>query len=732
MLKYLLFMVSLNFILADGQSLIESKCCRCHKPGKEKGGMDLQSILPDKDKSLLSPKTWSKALVYLKSHEMPPADSKHLDIDDRQKMISWLDTAIYRTYAALPLELKTPQARRLNNKEYINTLQDLLFLKEKPQINLPNDNSGYGFDNIAELLSVSPLSMEKYLHYAKQYLDKAIKNELPKRSLLSFDAEGMDRRPEHSGRVINGVHYIWSLGKLSTEFPIEYSGKYKLVLRAAGDQAGEEPVHVNVMINEKSVGLIKVSAMKGQPQDYELNVDFKLGKNKIALAFVNDYNHLIKGDRNFHFHKLSVSGPNKLPLLTKSHLALVPNDEVAEQSLKRFLLRAYRRPVTEAELSKYMKLYHKLKTNGQEHLLAMKTCFLAALVSPKFLFRIEEPPLKGIEPISNYELASRLSYFLWSTMPDERLFSLAKQGKLIDDEVLSSEVERMIKSCKSKAFVKNFSGQWLYVRNLDYLDIDKKQFPNWNGPLQYAMGQEVYHYFSYVLQNDLPLDFFIRGDKLFVNDKLAKHYGIRGKFSGEFKETSAITGRDSILTTSAILTVTSEASRTSPVKRGKWVLEEILGFSPPSPPPDLPSLEDLEADHKKKTIAEQMAIHRADPNCAVCHVRMDPIGLSFEHYGPLGKWRASYEYHAINAGGILPNGVKLNGVKDVQEYLLKNKDVFQFNFIKKLMIYSLGRGLEEGDYQTLYNIYNDTKVNDCRLSQIILQLVHSKTFREKS
>lgn len=713
--------------------LIESKCCRCHKPGKEKGGLDLQSLLPKEQGHLRSPQKWKRAWSYLKSHEMPPQDSKKISLEDRENMTVWLEDSLSKTYMSIDPEISALKPRRLNKQEYQNTLQDLLYLSKAPSLNLPSDNSGYGFDNIAELLSVTSLSMEKYLKYSKQVLDQAILDELPQHKEWTFDVESMTRLPKASGRVIEDVHHVWANGSLSVNFTLKHQGKYRIQMKAEGDQAGDEKVQVEIAVNDKKLKTIDVSAEETKAEGYSLDVDLEPGTHKVKVSFINDYNHPLHGDRNFHFHNLKISGPQKLPAIPQSHQRLVPKDQKFDVILKRFMERAYRRPVSVKESESFNRVYKELRAQGDGHLKALKSCFLAVLVSPKFLFRVEQKPKAAITMLNDYELASRLSYFLWSSMPDERLFHLAQKNDLNKVEVLRTEVKRMLESYRAKQFVKNFSGQWLQVRNLEFVDVSNRKFPAWNGGLKESMKMEVYAYFSYVLENNLPLSFFIRGYQLFINEKLAKHYGVKGKYQWNIKAVPAFAGRDSILSTASVLTVTSEASRTSPVKRGKWILEEMLGFTPPPPPPGVSALEEGDENHVGMTISQQLAKHREDPDCAVCHLRMDPLGLSFENYNPIGQWRDTYELgKAIDLGGRLPDGSQLSGLADVQNYLMNNETEFQHTVIEKLMIYALGRGLEPGDYRTLYEIHQKTLENSCRLEDVIIELVLSKVFRYKS
>ena len=720
------FCVSLIFSLAfpsfavEGLKLIEQYCCRCHKA--DKNDLDLESLLPNEAGLLAHPLQWRRALSYLESHEMPPPDSKKVPIEARQKMIIWLEGKINFTYENMPSSSPAPRVRRLNNREYVNTLQDLLYLKQVPEVHLPADNSGYGFDNISGLLNVSPLLMEKYLKASQKYLDLSLWDFSPSPMKKVFGAENMSLKPTRSGQVVGTKHAVWAKGTLSTEINCHFEGDYELTLSASGDQAGSEAVRVNLSVNKEVVKLVKIHA-KEKPKKYKIKVALKKGKNLIQLTFVNDYYHLIKGDRNFIFHQMMVSGPTELPHLPLSQRKILSSTRNDQQNINNFLYRAYRRPPTDSEKSKYHALYKKMLSQKLNRIQALKTCFLAALLSPNFLFRLEG------ETYNSYEFASRLAYFLWSSMPDDELLAQAASGDLKNPKNLEAHLKRMLSSPKINHFVENFSGQWLHLRNLDQHSVNRESFPFWKEELKESFKKEAYSYFEHVLRNNLPIRNFLSSDTVFLNKQLANYYGIKGEFSKEITATKATKKRNSLLTTGAILTVTSEASRTSPVKRGKWILEEILGFAPPPPPPGIPSLEKHQSE--KLTISQQMALHREDPDCAVCHLRMDPIGLSMENYDALGRWRDSYGDEVIAGGGKLPDQTELNNMADLQKYLLSQEKAFQLNFIEKLMIYALGRGLEDADYKVLYQIHRDTQSLGCRLQDIIVELVKSPLFQNR-
>jgi hypothetical protein len=713
-----LFYMVLSSRADAGKALIEKHCCRCHKADKDQ--LDLKSLLPDNSGLLADPEQWRRALSYLQSHEMPPTDSKSIPLEARQEMIGWLDGKIKFTYDNMPTSIFTPRVRRLNSREYANTLQDLLYLNQTPKLHLPADNSGYGFDNIAELLNLSPLLMEKYLQASQKYLDQSISDFPPSQMKRVFDPENFSVKPMRSGRVVDSKHLVWAKGTLSTEVNCNLSGDYELSLLASGHQAGDELVKVKLLVNKEILKVFEIAA-KNNPETKKISVSLNKGKNLIQLAFINDYYRSKKEDRNFIFHRMILKGPAKLEAASPSERLLLSSKLTDEQLINQFLYRAYRRPPSEPEKQKYYGLYKKMRAEKLNRNQSLKTCFLAVLLSPKFLFRAET------DKTDPYELSSRLSYFLWSSMPDEALFKQAKSNSLKQDKALDFQVKRMLKSPKVKRFIKDFSGQWLHVKNLDQHSVNRELFPFWTQGLKEDLEQEVYSYFEHVLKNNLPIRNFLLSDTIFLNKNLADFYGVKGKFDSKIRASQATQKRNSLLTTGAILAVNSEASRTSPVQRGKWILEEILGFAPPPPPPGIPSLEKHESE--KLTIAQQMAKHREDPDCAVCHLRMDPLGLSMEHYDAVGRWRDSYGDQGIEPGGKLPDQTELKHMEDLQNYLLSQETAFQLNFIEQLMIYALGRGLEGADYKVLYQIHRETQGQGCRLQDIILALVKSPIFQ---
>jgi hypothetical protein len=402
-------------------------------------------------------------------------------------------------------------------------------------------------------------------------------------------------------------------------------------------------------------------------------------------------------------------------------------------ALREFVDRAYRRPATDEEVRRLFGLVRLARDNGDDTETGMKLAYKAVLVSPHFLFRVEKDPKDpdGIRQLDDFELATRLSYFLWSSMPDDELFDTARAGKLHERAVLEKQVRRMLRDRRSRALVDNFAAQWLQLRDLPQHSPDPKRFPIFNDALRRAMRRETELFFSNVIKEDRSILEFLDSDYTFVNARLARHYGIKGVKGEDFRRVSlAGTGRGGLLTQASVLTVTSETTRTSPVKRGKWVLENLLGTPPPPPPPNVPELKASD-DPLKGTLRQQMEAHRANPICAACHQRMDPLGFALENFDAIGRWRTHEGKHKIDASGVLPGGRKFDGPKELRAILLKDKNVFARCLSEKLLTYALGRGLVRADRCTVDDIVRDLEKGDYRFSRLVLAIVTSDAFQKR-
>jgi hypothetical protein len=420
--------------------------------------------------------------------------------------------------------------------------------------------------------------------------------------------------------------------------------------------------------------------------------------------------------------------------------AEVPPDAAAARILRRLASRAYRRPVRDEELARLKRLAASVPAQGASFEAGVQLALQAILVSPHFLFRVELDPETGgaeqIRSLNEYELASRLSYFLWSSMPDDELYQLAVRGQLHQD--LDRQVKRMLGDGKSKALVENFAGQWLQLRKLEIVAPDKSQFPSFDQDLRRAMRTETEMCFATIVHEDRCMLELVDADYTFVNARLARHYGLEGVEGDDFRRVSlpatapdAVKARGGVLTQAAVLTVTSNPGRTSPVKRGKWVLENILGTPPPDPPPNVPMLREDAGAVATGTLRQRMERHRKDPNCAVCHKQMDALGFALENFDAVGAWRTKDGNFPIDAKAQLPDGRSLNGPRELKDVLCGNKESFARCLAEKLLTYAMGRGVETYDRRAVDGIVHAAKSSDYKFSSFVLSIVHSDPFQKR-
>lgn len=718
-------------------AMLEQNCFRCHNAKKKKGKIDLQSFASAKA-PLKNIKLWRHALTMTEEKTMPPEGKKQPTEQERQEIVSWIKGTLEDTYAQMPDNPGKTVVRKLNRIEYENTLNDLLYIEEEHAHDIPLDSVGYGFDNISELMNIPPLLMEKYLIAARNAVDKAIwENPNPKMSLrISPDdfakvSGAGDISPTQAG--------LYSNGAIKTDFSITHASKYKLTINAYGTQAGNEPVKADIKIDGKKLKTISIPQKNYKPGNFSLEVNLKKGKRALEIVFINDhYDAKKKQDRNLFVKYVNLNGPlGEIPL-PKSHTALIPslptkgqNEDVAAiTNIRTFVQRAFRKKVSDNQLSRYVNLYTKERKSGRSFYQALKTSYMAALVSPHFLFRMEDKP-KEVAKANDSELATRLSYFLHSSMPDKQLLSKAAKGELSNPQTFKTEVQRLLKSPNAANFSENFSGQWLMLRSLDRLQPDMKKFPEWNTQLKDSMKNEAVTLFHTILSNNDSIKKFISNDEIYINETLAKHYKIPNIKGNQIRRIKAPANRGGILTMSSTLAVTSMPARTSPVKRGKWIMEEVLGTPPPDPPEDISPLEETGKANPNMSLREKLELHRADEGCASCHRIMDVYGFCFENFDPMGKWRKTENGRPIETGGTLPDGTKLEGLVNLKDYIVSKDEKFAEHLISKLLIYALGRGLEESDYKTISAIVSSTQKNGYRFQDIILAITESVPFQMK-
>lgn len=724
---------------------IKSYCIDCHSGDKAKGGLSFDGYTSEaqarKDR-----KNWLAMQHVIAGGEMPPKNKPQPTKDEKEFFLTWIENALAKVDCTGPRDPGRVTIRRLNRAEYNNTIRDLCGVDFKPAEEFPADDVGYGFDNIGDVLSFQPVLLEKYLAAADKILATAVNLPEPiKSSKQTFRPQNILAFPRDAKSKDPGVKIVFkSEGFAYLEkfnFPAE--GEYTIRFRAWGTKVGGAYPRAVVRVASKDVKSFTVDAEPGKAKTYEVTARFPTSESRVSVAFTNEFEDKEnKKFREFGIETIEIEGPvNPVPAAESASAKLLlvarPGPNVtartaAEKVLTTFARRAYRRPVKSEEVARLMKLFDLATKEGETFHNALKLPMKAVLVSPHFLYRIEEDPKNpaDVRTISDHELATRLSYFLWSTMPDDELFAVVEKGDLRKPGVLEAQVRRMLKDPKAKALAENFAGQWLELRKLKALAPDKGFYPAFDEPLKAAMVREAELFFEFVVQNDRPVTDFLDADYTFVNERLAKHYGITGVVGSDFKKVKLPDARrGGVVTMASTLTVTSNPTRTSPVKRGKWILENVLGTPPPPPAPDVPELPPT--GQLKGTLRQQMEQHRADPKCAICHNKLDPLGFGLENFDGIGAWRTQDNKKDIDPSGELPGGVKFSGPAELRKVLLGKADQFRSCFAEKLLTFGLGRGLEYYDKCALDDIVKASKADGDKFSAWVLAVVKSDPFQKR-
>ena len=729
--------------------VLREYCWDCHGDSEAKGGVNfdahtnLMAVLRDRG-------TWERVIQTVRSGEMPPKKKKtQPNTEVRTHLVGWIERTLF------PIDPSRPDPgrvtlRRLNRVEYNNTVRDLFGVDFQPADDFPQDDVGYGFDNIGDVLSMPPILLEKYLNAAEAILD---------RSIVTGPLAPKARRfapAQIQGHVGGGALATLSAqGEMFVEYEAPVPGDYVFKVQAYGDQAGDEKVQMALRADGHDLETIEVRRGRGNPKLHEHRLALKPGNHRLSAAFLNDfyrqtevlktnaqgktYTEKKTEDRNLQVEFIEVTGPfsEAVPPLHALHRKIFfkapgpqTTNQVAREILQRVTDRAYRRSATPAELDGLMRLFGQARESGDGFEAAVKQGLMAVLVSPHFLFRgeIQSNPDNPHEShrVSEYALASRLSYFLWSTMPDEELLRLASHGRLRRN--LAGQVKRMLVDPKSRALVDNFAGQWMQLRTLDIVSPDEKLFPGFDAPLRAAFRRETESLFEHVLRKDRPITEFLTADYTFVNEPLARHYGISGVHGPDFVRVSLQgTGRSGVLTHASVLTLTSNPNRTSPVKRGKWILENILASPPPPPPPGVPALESKETHG---TLRQRMDAHRDNAMCASCHAKMDPLGFAFEHFDAVGRFREKDGDEVVDTRGELVSGERFADHVELSRVL---SDSRQADFVRcvseKMLTYALGRGLEYYDRPALVAMDTQLRKKNLRFSALIQAVVESVPFQ---
>jgi hypothetical protein len=725
---------------AEIRPILATHCYPCHGTQKTKAKLNLEAFA-DEASVLKARKTWKKVYDQIQAREMPPQEKPRLPVPDLEKVTSWLEALLDRPDPRAPRDPGRVVMRRLNRIEYRNTIRDLVGVDFNPNAeDFPSDDVGYGFDNIGDVLSMPPILMEKYLAAAEKILGQAIQTEdRNKPAVRRFEARTMQVSGGASAPE-GDLLVMFANGEGVLPIDIAQAGKYVLRIRAAGDQAGSEPARMALKIDERPIRVIDVAVSRKEPKVYEEKVELRPGSRRISTSFINDYyNPEAKPkerDRNLILDYVELVGPVdlKAPEPPESHRRIfftkpgvsVSKRQAAAEIVGRFARQAFRRPVAPAELERILGLYDLAEKQGDSFEASVRLALQGILVSPHFLFRIERSPGR----LNDHELACRLSYFLWSTMPDAELFDAAEKGALRDAAAFDAQVRRMLKDPKARSLAENFAIQWLQLRRLETQAPDPKRFPSWDEPLRAAMHDEAVLLFEEIVREDKSVLELLGARYTYLNERLAAHYGIAGVKGPELRRVElADPRRGGVLTLGAVLTVTSNPTRTAAVKRGKWVLETILGTPPPPPLPDAGELKDETDDDRKLSLRQRLEKHRADPSCANCHKRMDPIGFAFENYDAIGAWRERDGAHAIETAASLPDGSSFQGPAELKALMLTRKDDFVRCLTEKMATYALGRGVEYYDASTVKAIRGALAEHQYRISTLILEIARSYPFQ---
>ncbi len=722
---------------------LQNYCLDCHSGDSAEADLDFEHFKSLADVTTVGRKKWNTVLDLLTTGDMPPVDAEQPPAEELHAVLDWVKDALSQVDCSGPVNPGRETMRRLNRIEYQNTIRDLVGVDFEANQSFPADDVGYGFDNIGDVLSISPLLFEKYYEAADTIARKAIitdEKDLYPRLELPLKEFQLEKGENKSGNRLtfpsnNAGRYMLEVDP----------GPYILEVYAHASQAGDEPAKMRVRIGPREDKTFSIRNTAANNQPVELRVRLPKGPQGLEVAFLNDFydpdaSDPNRRDRNLYINKIVLVGPLRVTeeMYPDTHKAIVfvkPGEnglteiQAAQQVISRFASRAFRRPVTANEMERLTILYNLAKGEGMSYEECIREVVTGILCSSHFLFKVEEGPADQVYALNDYQLATRLSYFLWSTMPDDQLLALAWKGTLRQN--LDAQVTRMLKDPRSEALVKNFAGQWLEMRKLETVQPDRQKFRGYTPRLAEDMRTETELFFKSIIEEDRSVLELISADYTFLNERLAKHYKIDGVTGEEFqKVVLKDKNRGGLLTHASVLTVTSNPTRTSPVKRGRWILDNLLGAPPPEAPADIPTLE----SQKKLTgsLREQMKQHRENPACASCHSRMDPIGFSLENFDAVGAWRTKDGNFDIDASSEFPGGIKFEGAGGLKKLILdEKKDDFIHNMISKTMTYALGRGVEYYDECAIQQVMTEMANNDNRFSALIRGIVHSEPFQKR-
>ena len=753
---------------APYRALLDQYCVTCHNERAKTAGLMLDKM--DLAHIAESAETWEKVIRKLRGGMMPPTGRPRPANDEAYKLISWLEMSLDRAGIAKPNPGRAT-IHRLNRTEYGNAIRDLLSLQVDVSELLPADDESNGFDNIADVLKLSPSLLEQYLAASRKISSLAVGSPsmppVTQRYAMPPDISQEDH--------IEGLPLGTRGGMLIRHnFPLdgEYDFRIFLLRNIVGYMKGLEwPHQLEITVDGERVFLAAVGGEEDNKMSdanfaaaadaidarLKTRISVKAGPHDVGVAFIRknsaEYDEPLEPHTRDHdlqnmngiplVEHMDITGPYDAtgaadtPSRRKIFVCRPANaaDETpcGKKIISALSRRAYRQPISAADIVLLMTFYQFGRSHGNFEA-GIENALTFLLTAPKFLFRTESDPPNlppgGIYQVSDTDLASRLSFFLWSSIPDDELLNLASQGKLKDPAILDQQVKRMLADRKSNALVRNFAGQWLFLRNLQSSHPDGHEFPNFDDNLRQSFRRETELFFESIMRENRSVLDLLNANYTFVNERLARHYGIPNIYGTRFRRvTLTDQTRMGLLGQGSILTVTSYPNRTSPVLRGKWILENILGTPPPPPPPNVPPLKENDDNAKPRSVRELMEEHRKSPACAGCHAVMDPLGFSLENFDGIGEWRTKDQSGPIDASGQLADGTKVEGPVTLRQALLKHPEQFVGTVTEKLLTYALGRGLEFYDMRVVRGIVREAAPNDYKFSSLIMGIVKSTPFQ---
>jgi mono/diheme cytochrome c family protein len=752
-------------------ALVKTYCAGCHNDRTKSGELSLEHA--DLANIPQHPELWEKVIRKVRAGMMPPAGMPRPDAPTLDAFVSGLESTLDRAAAANPRPGRTA-LHRLNRAEYANAIRDLLSLEIDATALLPPDDESSGFDNIADVLSVSPSLMERYLSASWNISRTALGNVNITPSTATYRVRPDLSQDGHIEGLPPGTR-----GGMAIEHTFPVDAEYVIKLRLWRNtfdlmRGMEDPHDIEIAMDGERLTVVTAGGrddfgrMAENPGTFGADLDRRLtvrlpvtaGTHTIwattVLKSQAPRDDLIKPFMRTTIDGLDIMGDPSVDRITiegpyaasgpgdtasrRKILKCRPTTPTQETSCARDILttlarQAYRKPVDASTANVLMDFYARGRKSGGNFERGIESALQFILASPEFLFRVEPDPVKASSPVyqlGDIELASRLSFFLWSSLPDEPLIALAAQGKLKQPGVLAQQVKRMLADPRSKTLIDNFAEQWLHLRNLKNSNPDLGAFPDFDDNLRQAMKEETELFFDSIMREDRSVMDLLNADYTFVNERLARHYGMPNIYGSRFRRVQVPNdARRGLLGQASILTVTSYPNRTSPVERGKWILTNLLGVPPQPPPPNIPPLPDNGADGKVLSLRERMERHRSNPVCAGCHRVMDPIGFSMENFDGIGRWRAKEDGLVIDASGTLFTGARLDGVNALRQEMTRRPEVFVGVLTERMLTYGVGRGLEYYDMPAVRKIVHDAQSTNYRFSSIVLGVVQSVPFQMK-